>query len=33
MPYAFEFADHGFDFGIRALARGLISATLSRLPG
>jgi AcrR family transcriptional regulator len=25
MPFAFEFADHGFDFGIRALARGLLA--------
>ena len=25
MPYAGEYCDHGFDFGIRALARGLIA--------
>ena len=25
MPFAFEFADRGFDFGIRALARGLLA--------
>jgi hypothetical protein len=25
MPYALEFGDRGFEFGIRALARGLLS--------
>jgi AcrR family transcriptional regulator len=30
MPYAWDFADHGFDFGIRALARGLLGEGRSR---
>jgi AcrR family transcriptional regulator len=29
MPFAGEFADHGFDFGIRSLARGLIAEAQS----
>ena len=31
MPFASEFADYGFDFGIRALARGLISQGAERV--
>ncbi|MGD0938388.1 MAG: TetR/AcrR family transcriptional regulator C-terminal domain-containing protein [Terracidiphilus sp.] len=30
MPHMGEFCDHGFDFGIRALARGLIAEAKSR---
>jgi len=30
MPYAGQFSDHGFDFGIRALARGLIAEAKSQ---
>lgn len=33
MPFAFEFADRGFDFGIRALARGLIAEAWSGIQG
>jgi AcrR family transcriptional regulator len=33
MPFAFDFADRGFDFGIRALARGLIAEARSRTSG
>ena len=29
LPYAAEFFDRGFDFGIRALARGLIAEAKS----
>ena len=29
MPYAGGFSDHGFEFGIRALARGLIAEAKS----
>ncbi len=33
MPFAFEFADRGFEFGIRALARGLIAEARGGLHG
>jgi AcrR family transcriptional regulator len=33
MPFAFESADYGFDFGIRALARGLIAEARGGLHG
>jgi AcrR family transcriptional regulator len=32
MPYALEFGDRGFEFGIRALARGLLSCAARGLP-
>lgn len=33
MPFAFEFADRGFDFGVRSLARGLLDETRRSLHG
>jgi AcrR family transcriptional regulator len=33
MPFAGEFADHGFDFGIRSLARGLIATAQNGMHG
>jgi len=33
MPFVFDFADHGFDFDIRALTRGLIAGAQSGMPG
>ena len=33
MPFAGEFADHGFDFGVRSIARGLIAEARNGMRG